>query len=695
MSSVIAKRLVKKKSPLFRRDYPLIVDPPVLYVGRGVNLRSSRLKDPDYRERGAYLYLENRNSHLLVFGRTRWGKTRFIERAVVDDIEVGNSVFVIDPKGDYDLLEAIVDAVERTGRHEDFMFFSVVHPEISVKVNPFSDMPPDRIGDMLKALAPTGKEGEFFASVAFKLGKAVASGLYAIGRKKIRIIDILEHLNLDRIQDLYDKVDQQGEGQEREDALLSLKDLVSKDPNYWSKISTTAEVLLDQLSTGTIGELFGRVKENPIRERVLDEKKPIVFYAFLGRLVVGEEIASAVARLLSTTLIGIYGQMYADNDYFDRMFVEYIDEAKQVFHRGIEQKFNIAGGLNVSICAFTQSKGDLEEKLGKDLAKVIMDNTNWILFSVLDPDTAEQFSRASGVRRVYEPIWEEGDGRFPKLSLVPKDRPLIERSEFMRLRKGCFHAFLDGSWYRGYSDLLKDRRAIWIKPLPYPVKELIKKGKLSREEALHLRTGREEVVAGFVDLVVDLRTYPYYERYVVGDRQKKAEREEAVVAGGKKEAPQPLPDLKVEEDVKPSPGEKEIASREEGFTVFQHTKEEEKEEVDLSIFANPVDRKVVETLLEKYEEIREEEINRVVRGGGMRILKRGDTLYISTHLARFFGLDRATLLKHKKLVIARFTYKMEKDGKEWEQRGNARCFTVRHKGLLDFIPDYPYEVKIG
>ena len=692
MLGVKEKKYIRKRDPLFERDYPLIVDPPLLYIGRGVNLRSSRMKEAEYRERGAYIYLENRNSHLLVFGRTRWGKTRFIERAVVDDIEVGNSVFIIDPKGDYELLEAIIDAVERTGRQDDFMFFSAVRPDISVKINPFSDMPPDRIGDMLKALAPTGSEGEFFASVAFKLGKAVASGLYAIGRKKIRIIDILEHLNIDRIQDLYDKVNQQGRGQEREDALLSLKDLVSKDPNYWSKISTTAEVLLDQLSTGTIGELFGRVKDNPIRERVLDERKPIIFYAFLARLVIGEDIASAVARLLSTTLIGIYGQMYATNDYFDRMFVEYIDEAKQVFHRGIEQKFNIAGGLNVSICAFTQSKGDLEEKLGPDLAKVIMDNTNWILFSVLDPDTAEKFSRASGTKRVYEPIWDEGDGRFPKLSLVPKDRPLIERSEFMRLRKGCFHAFLDGSWYRGYSDLLKDRRAIWIKPIPYPVKELVKKGRISREEAIKLREGDQ--VAEYVDLVVDIREYPYYMKYVEGQQSTKKEvvEERRKETGVQNEVPVVTESAQELSEETP---EEETYTRSSAGQIYEETVGEETTTLDTVTIPNPVDRKVIEKLVQEYEDLKDKEINKVVRGGGIRILKRGDTLYISTNLARFFGITRDELLKHKKLQLAKFTYKMEKNGKEWEQRGNARCFTVRHYGLLDHVPDYPYEIEIS
>ncbi len=455
------------------------------------------------------------------------------------------------------------------------------------------------------------------------------------------------------------------------------------------------------------------MKLNPIRDRILGERKPIIFYAFLGRLVIGEEIASAVARLLSTTMIGIYGYMYAHNDYFDRMFVEYIDEAKQVLHRGIEQKFNIAGGLNVSICAFTQSKGDLEEKLGKDLAKVIMDNTNWLLFSVLDPDTAEKFSRASGAKRIYEPIWDEGDGKFPKLSLVPKDRPLIESSEFMRLRKGCFHAFLDGSWYRGYSDLLLDRRSIWIKPLPYPVKELVKKGKMSREDAIYLRRGGEESISKYVDLVVDLTEYPYYKKYVLKEDKKEslsntARHEEQIASSSLQKHTEGKEDreaIGVPEDFGVSSmqgvNDREVATGEsvsqtEDRKVTEEVVEEvpERKEVDTAMIPNPVDKRVVEKIVQEYETLKDTEINKVVRGGGIRILKQGDNLYISTHLARFFGLTRNEILKHKKLMLAKFTYKFEKDGKEWKQRGSSRCFIVKHYGILNFVPDYPYPIEI-
>jgi len=504
------------KDTKFKRDYPLLAD--ALYVGRGVNLRDKRLKeDPKYLEKGAYIYLENRTSHLLGFGRTRWGKTRFIERCCVDDIEVGNSLFVIDPKGDYDLLEAIVDAVERTNRREDFMFFSVVNPEVSVKLNPFYEMSPNAIGDALRAMSPAGKNGEFFASVAKKLGYAVSTALYALGQKEIRVVDILKYLSLEALRELYDRVEaSSGEEKLRIDALLLLKDYLNKDQTFWSKVSSTAELLLSILSTGVVGELFGKVYGNPLRDRILKERKKVIFYAYIGALSpqVGEETAGVIARLISSITHGIFGTMYDKNESFENLFCEYWDEAKNVFYRGCEDKFNKAGGLRVAIHAFTQSKGDLEEKIGPQMTKIILDNTNWVIFSILDADTAKSFERASGIKKTYEPVWEEGDGRLPKLSLIPRERPLIEASEFMRMNKGCFHAFLDGSWYRGCSSLLQDRRKIWIKPLSYPDKRLMEEG-FTKEEALAMRAN-EEALRKVVDFVVDLREYPYFAKVEAG-----------------------------------------------------------------------------------------------------------------------------------------------------------------------------------
>jgi hypothetical protein len=94
------------------------------------------------------------------------------------------------------------------------------------------------------------------------------------------------------------------------------------------------------------------------------------------------------------------------------------------------------------------------------------------------------------------------------------------------MRKGSFHAFIEGSWYRGYSPVLKDRKSIILEPLPYPdsriVKRFAEKYKMSLEEASRV-VREQELMYDYdwimkeklADMWVDLREFPYYKNYVL------------------------------------------------------------------------------------------------------------------------------------------------------------------------------------
>jgi hypothetical protein len=144
----------KGQKTLFERDYKFVKG--ALYVGYGINLRNPRM-GKGFREIDIYKSVDMRSTHLIVLGRTRWGKTRLKERFEVDDIESGYSIFSLDPKMDYDNFEAEVDAVIRTQRFEDLMVFCPPHPDISIRYNPFYGMLPDAISDIAKALSPSSK----------------------------------------------------------------------------------------------------------------------------------------------------------------------------------------------------------------------------------------------------------------------------------------------------------------------------------------------------------------------------------------------------------------------------------------------------------------------------------------------------------------------------------------------------------
>jgi hypothetical protein len=202
---------------------------------------------------------------------------------------------------------------------------------------------------------------------------------------------------------------------------------------------------------------------------------------------------------------------------------EYWDEASNVFYDGAQDKFNKAGGVNCYIHAFTQSLADPKKAIGADLTKILQDNANYILFSVIDAETQKYFEQAFGYVKGYDIIWKKED-----FDLVQVEKPLVPADAFARLRKGAFHAFIEARHYRGYSPMLKVPE-VWLYPLPYPDKRIIeKKWGIDHKKAPPEIVAKAREIANDFDLflkenekhrffsgiVIDIRELEYYEEFV-------------------------------------------------------------------------------------------------------------------------------------------------------------------------------------
>jgi len=506
-----------------KRDYPLVDN--WLYVGRGINLRGNKRKE-------VHIYLKERNTHLLGLGRTRWGKTEFIARCSADDVEFGNSLFCIDPKGSYDWLEKIVYVAYKTGRLKELMIFNLLYPEVSVRINPLKGLRPEKIGEFFYRLAPVGDD-QFFPQVAQNIGESVAFALYALGKEEISIWDVYKNSSVKDFDRLLKELQNYTPKTDRErklykeyyhDALEKVRKIKEKDPGFWSKVNTSFEVSVSRLATGLVGKLMGKVYGSPLLEKLMNGE-PVIFFAYLGVLEVGEMTGAMVAKLLSSVTHHVYGVYYTKNRSMIPPVAEYWDEASNVFYDGAQDKFNKAGGVNCYLHAFTQSLADPEKVVGKELTKILQDNANYVLFSVIDSETQQYFERAFGYVKGYEIIWKKED-----FDLVQTEKPLVPADAFARLWKGAFHAFIEARYYRGYSPLLKTP-PVWLYPLPYPDKRIIEKKwgidpkkappevvAKAREIAqdFELFKRENEKHRFFSGIVVDLRELEYYEEFVLG-----------------------------------------------------------------------------------------------------------------------------------------------------------------------------------
>lgn len=530
--------IIREKNPIkyigkFKRDYNFI--PGTLYLGYGVNLQQPYEKRK-VRVVDIYKAANMRSTHLICLGRTRWGKTRFIERAIVDDIESGFSIFNIDPKMDYENLEAILDAVIRTQRYDDFMLFSPYYSDISIRLNVFYKQLPDAISDIIKAMSPAGGE-DFFREVGGELGKAVAIAEYLEGKDEIRFVDLFKYTSVEEIQALYSRIERADDNRTlniggkdfpasrlKNDAILSLKKIMQKDKTYWSKINTTIELVLSQISTGEAGEVFGRAYGNPMFDRMISGK-PFIFVAVLGSLFLGKDTASKIARMVNAMHEKAYGWLYMKFAKLNPPISEFWDEGSVAIYDGAFEKINKVGGAGGYIHIFTQSFSDFELNVGREGTKVFFDNADVMLLSVLDQGTADYFSKAAGTIVKSKAMWTREE-----IIGSPEKVPLIPPEYFMRMRKGAFHAFIEGQWFRGYSPMLGNRRRIIIEPLPYPDERIVshyaKKYKISEAEA-SMQIKNHEVYYDYdwimkeklADIWVDVKELPYYKNYVLKSLQ--------------------------------------------------------------------------------------------------------------------------------------------------------------------------------
>ena len=128
--------------------------------------------------------LSERVGHTLVLGTTRVGKTRLAEILITQDILRGDTVIVIDPKGDADLLKAVYAASKQAGREDDLTIFHLAHPEHSARYNPLSEY--TRITEVATRItASLSSEGDSAAFKAFGwlFSNVIGRSLHYLGER--------------------------------------------------------------------------------------------------------------------------------------------------------------------------------------------------------------------------------------------------------------------------------------------------------------------------------------------------------------------------------------------------------------------------------------------------------------------------------------------------------------------------------
>lgn len=173
----------------------------------------------------------------------------------------------------------------------------------------------------------------------------------------------------------------------REQALIALDDMVEKDAGYYSKVSTSFNLIISQLSSGRLGELLCSCKINPILDGLANQRRGQIVIVQPFPLIF-KSASDAFVRIFFAILTSYYGNIGASGRKSPRETAMFVDEGGAVLYKGVENMFNKAGGLGMRIFIFTQSFADYESELGPEIAKIVNDNTNIKIYMRMNDNTS-------------------------------------------------------------------------------------------------------------------------------------------------------------------------------------------------------------------------------------------------------------------------------------------------------------------
>ena len=160
----------------------------------------------------------------------------------------------------------------------------------------------------------------------------------------------------------------------KNEALKALTEMAEKDKQYFSKVSSSFTIAIQQLSTGEMGKILCSVKINPLLDRFYSKRGQIIFIQPWP--LIYKDSSKSFVRIFFSVITSYLGNVGSSGRGLKREIAMFVDEGGAVLYGGVEDLFNKAGGLGLRIFIFTQSFADYSSGLGEEVAKIVNDNTN-------------------------------------------------------------------------------------------------------------------------------------------------------------------------------------------------------------------------------------------------------------------------------------------------------------------------------
>lgn len=377
-------------------------------------------------EQDIYSELANLVGHSLIVGSTRVGKTRLFDLLIAQAIFRGETVIIIDPKGDHGLAQNARAACDASGEGDRFVYFHPAHPDRSACIDPLRNWNrKTELASRVAALIPSETGADPFTAFGWKVLNDITNGMIATGHRPNLVQlrryveggpeDLLQRaLKVHFVANVRDWESRASSYiRKYKDRLLQgyvafyqevaiheaqsvdLDGLISTyehNRDHFQKMVASLIPILSMLTSDPLQELLSPDFE-PGHERLVTDMSKIirgnkVVYIGLDSLA-DSTVGSAIGSIMLADLAAVAGDRY--NYGIDTLTPVnlFIDEAAEVLNQPAIQLMNKGGGADFRVTIATQTFADFASRLGdENKARQVLANTNnKIALRVLDSET--------------------------------------------------------------------------------------------------------------------------------------------------------------------------------------------------------------------------------------------------------------------------------------------------------------------
>lgn len=399
------------------------------------------------KEKELWQPLKHVEGHTLIIGTTGAGKTRMFDILITQCILRGETVIIIDPKGDKELADNAKRACVSMGQKDRFIYFNPAFPEKSARINPLSNFSRvTEIASRISALMQSANGGnDPFKAFSWQAINNIAQGLsmirckpslvkikhYLEGGAQALIVECINlwlqenNVSVEEVIDALPSAAEQPRSFNRDNSkeiykngvdtakakllvylfknhvvkqypnpeLEGLVSMFEHDETHFSKMVANLLPILNMLTSGNLGTLLSPDPEAVNDSLITNTAKIIsqsqVAYIGLDSLT-DSTVGSAIGSMILSDLTSVAGERYNYGEDLKPVNI-FVDEAAETINDPMIAMLNKGRGAKMRLFVATQTIADFSARLGsKDKAMQVLGNiNNTISLRTIDPETQE------------------------------------------------------------------------------------------------------------------------------------------------------------------------------------------------------------------------------------------------------------------------------------------------------------------